>query len=93
MSRKVDSTSGTVDIGAGLTWENVYVALESTGVNVGGRNPGLGVSGVTLGGGGVPFLIRELWISDTCTQASHISQVSMDLRLTPLPDMTKRNCH
>ncbi|KAI0271877.1 hypothetical protein BGY98DRAFT_922663 [Russula aff. rugulosa BPL654] len=49
---KVDSTSGTVEIGAGLTWDKVYVALESTGVNVvGGRNPGLGVSGLTLGGG------------------------------------------
>jgi FAD/FMN-containing dehydrogenase len=36
---KVDSTSGTVEIGAGLTWDQVYVALESTGVNVlGGRS-------------------------------------------------------
>jgi hypothetical protein len=30
----VDSISGTVGIGAGLTWDKVYVALESTGVNV-----------------------------------------------------------
>jgi hypothetical protein len=50
---RVDSTSGTVEIGAGLTWDRVYVALDSTGVNVvGGRNPGLGVPGLTLGGGG-----------------------------------------
>jgi len=50
---RIDSTSGTVEIGAGLTWDKVYVAIESTGVNVvGGRNPGLSVSGLTLGGGG-----------------------------------------
>ena len=85
---KVDSTSGTVEIGAGLTWDKVYVALESTGVNVvGGRNPGLGVSGLTLGGGGCIFFIRGLWISDLALKAIHTSQVSMDLRSTPLLDM------
>ena len=49
---KVDSTSGTVEIGAGLTWDQVYAALEPTGMNViGGRIPGVGVAGLTLGGG------------------------------------------
>jgi FAD/FMN-containing dehydrogenase len=49
---KVNSTSGTVEVGAGLTWDQVYDALEPTGVNVvGGRVPGVGVAGVTLGGG------------------------------------------
>ena len=49
---KVDSTCGTVEIGAGLTWDQVYAALEPTGVNVvGGRIPGVGVAGLTLGGG------------------------------------------
>ena len=48
----VDSSSGTVSVGAGLTWDQVYAALESTGVNViGGRVPGVGVAGLTLGGG------------------------------------------
>jgi hypothetical protein len=85
---KVDSTSGTVEIGAGLTWDKVYVALESTGVNVvGGRNPGLGVSGLTLGGGGCICFHRGLSISDLALQAIHTSQVSMDLRSTPLLDM------
>ena len=52
---KVDSTSGTVEIGAGLTWDQVYAALEPTGVNViGGRIPGVGVAGLTLGGGESP---------------------------------------
>ena len=49
---KVDDTSGTVEVGAGLTWDQVYAALEPTGVNVvGGRIPGVGVAGLTLGGG------------------------------------------
>jgi len=48
---EVDSLSETVEIVAGLTWDKVYVALESTGVNVvRGRNPGLCVAGLTLGG-------------------------------------------
>ena len=49
---KVNSTSGTVEIGSGLTWDQVYDSLEPTGVNVvGGRVPGVGVGGLTLGGG------------------------------------------
>jgi hypothetical protein len=49
---KVNSTCGTVEVGAGLTWGQVYEALEPTGVNVvGGRSPGVGVAGLTLGGG------------------------------------------
>ncbi|KAF8486373.1 FAD dependent oxidoreductase [Russula ochroleuca] len=48
----VNSKSGTVEVGAGLTWDQVYVTLEPTGVNVvGGRISGIGVSGLTLGGG------------------------------------------
>jgi FAD/FMN-containing dehydrogenase len=49
---KVNPTSGTVEVGAGLTWDQVYETLEPTGVNVvGGRIPGVGVAGLTLGGG------------------------------------------
>ena len=49
----VNFTSGTVDVGAGLTWDQVYEILAPTGVNVvGGRAPGVGVAGLTLGGGG-----------------------------------------
>jgi len=47
-----DSTTQTVTIGAGLVWDDVYAALEPHGVNVvGGRVPGVGVAGFTLGGG------------------------------------------
>ncbi|KAI0291688.1 hypothetical protein BC826DRAFT_1105825 [Russula brevipes] len=49
---KVNCADGTVEIGAGLTWDQVYVALNSTGVNVvGGHVSGVGVAGSTLGGG------------------------------------------
>ena len=49
---KVNSTCGTVEVGAGLTWDQVYAILKPTGVNVvGGRIPGVGVAGLTLGGG------------------------------------------
>jgi len=48
----VDLASGTVEVGAGLTWDQVYAVLKPTGVNVvGGRIPGVGVAGLTLGGG------------------------------------------
>jgi FAD/FMN-containing dehydrogenase len=49
---KINSMSGTVEVGAGLTWDQVYEVLEPTGVNVvGGRVFGVGVAGLTLGGG------------------------------------------
>lgn len=47
-----NSGSQTVDIGAGLIWDDVYAALEPYEVNVvGGRVTGVGVAGLTLGGG------------------------------------------
>ena len=47
-----DPSSGTVDVGAGLTWDQVYTTLSGSGVNVvGGRVVGVGVAGLTLGGG------------------------------------------
>ncbi|KIJ22107.1 hypothetical protein PAXINDRAFT_165385 [Paxillus involutus ATCC 200175] len=47
-----DSGAQTATIGAGLTWDAVYAALEPYDVNVvGARGPGVGVSGLCLGGG------------------------------------------
>ena len=55
---KVNSTSQTVEVGAGLTWDQVYAKLGPTGVNViGARVTGVGVAGNILGGGGcIPSL-------------------------------------
>ena len=48
----VNSESGTVEVGAGLIWDQVYAALGPTGVSViGGRVPSVGIAGLTLGGG------------------------------------------
>jgi len=42
----------TVEIGAGLTWTDVYKYLSPKGLNVvGGRVNGVGVAGLALGGG------------------------------------------
>jgi len=42
----------SVEIGAGLTWTDVYTYLVPKGFNVvGGRLNGVGVAGLTLGGG------------------------------------------
>ncbi|KAF8336978.1 FAD dependent oxidoreductase [Cantharellus anzutake] len=43
---------GTADIQTGVIWDDVYAALAPHGVNVvGGRASGVGVAGLTLGGG------------------------------------------
>ncbi|KZV64574.1 FAD-binding domain-containing protein [Peniophora sp. CONT] len=48
----LSADKSTVEVGAGLIWDDVYSALEDSGVNVvGGRVPGVGVAGFTLGGG------------------------------------------
>ncbi|KAN0132341.1 FAD-binding domain containing protein [Lactarius tabidus] len=48
----VDSIAGTVELGSVLTWDQIYTALDPTGVNdIGARLPGVGIAGVTLGGG------------------------------------------
>jgi len=50
---ELNNATGTVDAGSGVTWGQVYATLDSTGVNIiGGRVPTVGVSGLTLGGGG-----------------------------------------
>ena len=49
---KVNAEDRTVEVGPGLTWDEVYEALAPTGMSViGGRVPGVGVAGLTLGGG------------------------------------------
>ncbi|KAJ7262806.1 FAD-binding domain-containing protein [Mycena rebaudengoi] len=48
----LDVSAETVTIGAGTKWISVYTTLNGTGFNVvGGRNPAVGVAGLTLGGG------------------------------------------
>jgi hypothetical protein len=52
-SIELNNATSTVDAGSAVTWDEVYAAINSTGLNiVGGRIPTVGVSGLTLGGGG-----------------------------------------
>ena len=44
--------SSTVDVGSGLIWDEVYQTLDPYNITVvGGRVSGIGVAGLTLGGG------------------------------------------
>jgi FAD/FMN-containing dehydrogenase len=52
----ISEDSQTVEIGAGLTWTDVYAYLVPKGLNVvGSRLNGVGVAGLTLGGGECHF--------------------------------------
>jgi FAD/FMN-containing dehydrogenase len=54
----IHEDSNTVEVGAGLTWIEVYAALVPKGINVvGGRLPDIGVGGYMLGGGDSLFLM------------------------------------
>ena len=49
---KVNTEAQTVELGPSLTWGDVYERLDAYGVTViGGMTPGIGVGGLTLGGG------------------------------------------
>ncbi|KAH9017239.1 FAD-binding domain-containing protein [Lactarius hengduanensis] len=51
-SIELNNVTGTVDAGSGVTLDQVYAALDSSGLNViGGRSPGVGIAGLTLGSG------------------------------------------
>ena len=52
-SIELNNATSTVDVGSGVTWDQAYAALDSTGFNIiGGRIPTVGISGLTLGAGG-----------------------------------------
>ena len=61
----IHEDSGTVDIGAGLTWTEVYEYLVPKGLNVvGGRLDGVGVAGLTLGGGELYSHLQPFYDTD-----------------------------
>ncbi|KAI1345673.1 putative oxidoreductase [Xylaria sp. FL0043] len=66
----------SVSVGAGATWDLVYGQLDPLGLSVaGGRVSGVGVGGLTLGGGISYFSPREGW---TCNQATAFEVVLAD---------------
>jgi FAD/FMN-containing dehydrogenase len=61
----IHEDSETVEIGAGLAWSEVYEYLIPKGINVvGGRIEGVGVAGLTLGGGKSNSFLQPGTISD-----------------------------
>ncbi|KIM95610.1 hypothetical protein OIDMADRAFT_106259 [Oidiodendron maius Zn] len=66
-SIQVNTRHSSVSVGVGATWDVVYSTLESYGLMaVGGRVAGVGVGGLTLGGGISFFGPRYGW---ACNQA------------------------
>ncbi|KAK4164099.1 hypothetical protein QBC43DRAFT_379012 [Cladorrhinum sp. PSN259] len=66
-SISLSPNSASVSVGVGATWDAVYKLLEPAGLSVaGGRVAGVGVGGLTLGGGLSFFSPRQGW---TCNQA------------------------
>lgn len=67
--RQIEYSTQTqsVVIGAGLKWDDVYAALDPHNVTVvGGRVSGVGVAGITLGGGGLNYRILRLTLTVQC---------------------------
>ncbi|KAK4184564.1 hypothetical protein QBC35DRAFT_48231 [Podospora australis] len=60
-----DQDEWQVDIGPGARWTDVYSTLEPHGLSVaGGREGGVGVGGLILGGGNTYFSASEGWACD-----------------------------
>ena len=58
--------TATVDIGAGLRWDNVYDLLNPKGYTVvGGRVRGVGVAGFILGGGTFLVVVQTVKLIQT----------------------------
>ncbi|KAI0542084.1 hypothetical protein GGR58DRAFT_453902 [Xylaria digitata] len=67
-SINVSPSKSTVSIGVGNTWDTVYAKLDAMNLSVnGGRTAGVGVGGLSLGGGISYFGTRYSWTSDTIT--------------------------
>ncbi|TGO55579.1 hypothetical protein BCON_0090g00220 [Botryotinia convoluta] len=62
---QLSADRGTVSIGPGNTWYDVYQVLDPLGISVvGGREAGVGVGGLTLGGGISYFSGKYGWACD-----------------------------
>ncbi|KAI1148841.1 putative oxidoreductase [Nemania diffusa] len=72
----LSADKSSVSVGSGATWDLVYGKLDPLGLSVaGGRVAGVGVGGLTLGGGISYFSPREGW---TCNQALAFEVVLAD---------------
>jgi hypothetical protein len=75
-SVELSDDHSSVSVGGGATWDLIYNKLDPLGLAVaGGRVAGVGVSGLTLGGGISYFGPRHGW---TCNQATSFEVVLAD---------------
>lgn len=75
-SVELSEDHSTVSVGGGTTWDLIYNKLDALSLSVaGGRVAGVGVSGLTLGGGISYFGPRHGW---TCNQATSFEVVLAD---------------
>ncbi|KAJ3579982.1 hypothetical protein NPX13_g575 [Xylaria arbuscula] len=75
-SMELNEDNSVLNTGVGATWDMVYAKLDPLGLSVaGGRVGGVGVSGLTLGGGISYFGSREGW---TCNSALGFEVVLAD---------------
>lgn len=64
----IKAQDSTVSVGPAATWDTVFAKLDPLGLSVaGGRVAGVGVGGLTLGGGLSYFGPRYGWTCDTAT--------------------------
>ncbi|KAF3400409.1 Bifunctional solanapyrone synthase, partial [Talaromyces pinophilus] len=67
-SVELSANQSTVSVGVGASWDMVYALLDPLGLSVnGGRAAGVGVGGLSLGGGISYFSPRYGWTCDTVT--------------------------
>ncbi|RYP34520.1 hypothetical protein DL767_004232 [Monosporascus sp. MG133] len=72
-SVSLSADKSSISVGAGATWDYLYTMLDPLGLSVaGGRVAGVGVGGLSLGGGISYFGPREGW---TCNQATSFQVV------------------
>lgn len=75
-SIELSADKASITVGAGATWDAIYGKLDPLGLSVaGGRVAGVGVGGLTLGGGISFFSPREGW---TCDQVTRFEVVLAD---------------
>lgn len=75
-SLELSTDNGIIPVGVGATWDQVYAKLDPLGRSVaGGRVAGVGVGGLTLGGGLSYFGPQYGW---TCNQAKLFEVVLAD---------------
>ncbi|KAK9420126.1 putative FAD-binding PCMH-type domain-containing protein [Seiridium unicorne] len=85
-----NTENSTVSVGVGATWDAVYAKLDPLNMSVnGGRAAGVGVGGLTLGGGISFFSPRYGWTCDTVSnfQVVLADGSTVDANKTSNPDL------